>query len=261
MPNKKILLRQENIFSAEVKHKNVLLSIKIDENWFIDMTQLGKDLNKPWRKWKFNNKKVIEVFELLEEKKLTKQIGTINKQHTWVSLVLALRALADYDHVLSYHVFKKYEQSLISSKEQYLDEIKKLEQQLEVGEALLAVAQGRKIEPVLLNHDFLAYAYECNGHCKFGNSFVNSNGQRPKSHKTSVPNLAIGYLIYSSKEHLQELNVAIKKSFKIKGAAAEHAPCKIEELRSFVYDFMRIMKYPYVEEDIHQLKLLNIFLK
>jgi hypothetical protein len=130
-----------------------------------------------------------------------------------------------------------------------------------VSEALLASSQNRPVEPALLNHNFLAYGYECNDYSKFGNSFIHSNGQRPKSQKTSVPNLAVGYLIYASKEHLHDLNRANKKRYKLIGKNPEHAPCKIDELKSFIYKYMDLMKYPYIKEDIHQLKLLNIFLK
>lgn len=242
-------------------YKNSNLIIKYDNDWFINMTDLGKKLNKPWRTWKFNNKQTIAVFEILEGKKLLKITGPKNRPVTHVGLVLALRALSDYDHVLSYHIFKHYEKSLLESNSSSLKEIEELRKKLEVSEALLARSQNRPIEPALLDHNFLAYGYECNGHSKFGNSFVNSNGQRPKSHKTSVPNLAVGYLIYASKKHLQDLNRAIKKCYKLTGRNPEHAPCKIDELKSFVYKYMDLMKYPYIKEDIHQLKLLNIFLK
>ena len=173
--------------------------------------------------------------------------------------------IADFDHVLSYHVFKHYIQDFTLDKNkdlgQKIDEIKRLRQQLEIGEALLAVSENRKCKaPILLSHDVLAYGYECNNYSKFGNSFVNANGQRPRSHKTSVPDLAIGYLIYARKEHLQDLNKSIKKRFNVKGSV-EHAPCRIEELKEFVYDYMDLMNYSYVKEDIHQLKLLHIFLK
>jgi hypothetical protein len=237
------------------------LTIERDSEWFVNMTRLGKDLGKPWYKWKFNNPRVIEVFEKLEKKKLTKTTGPINRQHTWVSLVLALRVIADFDHVLSYHVFKHYVHDLMLDKDKHLGEIQELRQQLEIGEALLAVYENRKSKaPVLLSQDALAYGYECNNHSKFGNSFVNINGQRPRSHKTSVPDLAIGYLIYARKEHLQNLNKAIKQKFHIKGRV-EHAPCRIEDLKEFVYGYMDLMGYPYIKEDIHQLKLLNIFLR
>ena len=43
------------------------------------MTQLGKDIKKPWRKWKFNNKRVIEVFERLEQKLANKSDSYPNR--------------------------------------------------------------------------------------------------------------------------------------------------------------------------------------
>jgi len=76
------------------------------------MTDLGKNLNKPWRFWKYNNKKTIAVFEAFEGKTLIKITGPKSRPTTYVGLVLALRALADYDHVLSYHIFKHYEKTL-----------------------------------------------------------------------------------------------------------------------------------------------------
>lgn len=50
---------------------------------------------------------------------------------------------------------------------------------------------------------YLLYAYVCNNLVKFGTSFCNKDGQRPKSHKTSVPDLSIGFVFYSSKSNLQ----------------------------------------------------------
>ena len=94
---------------------------------------------------------------------------------------------------------------------------------------------------------------------KFGSSFCNKDGQRPKSHKTSVPNLAIGFVIYSSKETLQELNKAIKKKFKTKNRK-EHLNCKIDDLKEFVLNYLELMEFNYEKENIHELAKLNIFL-
>jgi hypothetical protein len=57
------------------------------------LTGLGNELGKPWRTWKFNNKKVIKAFQALEQKDLMKTIGPKNRQHTWVSSVRALANL------------------------------------------------------------------------------------------------------------------------------------------------------------------------
>jgi len=174
-------------------HNGNTVMIKRDSDWFVDMTQLGKDIKKPWKIWKFNNRRVIEVFERLEQKSLTKliatQVGSKEYEHTWVHLILALRVLADFDHVLSYHIFKHYQQSLLLDQERHLTEVRELRQKIELDEALLAQVEGRKVEPILLHQDYLAYGYQCNNKCKLGNSFVNSNGFRPKSHKTSVLDL------------------------------------------------------------------------
>lgn len=103
------------------------------------------------------------------------------------------------------------------------------------------------------------YGYECNKKVKFGTSFCNKNGQRPKSRKTSVPNLALGFVVYSSKENLQKLNRAIKDRFDIKGKY-EHINCEITELEEFVFDYLNFMKFDHKKENIHQLTLLNIYL-
>ena len=135
-------------------HKGNTVVIRRDSDWFVDMTQLGEDIKKPWRTWKFNNKRVIEVFERLEQKPLTKVIvtqkGSKKYKHTWVHLVLALRVLADFDHVLSYHIFKHYQQSLLLDQERYLTEVRELRQKIELGEALLAQVEGRKVEPSII---------------------------------------------------------------------------------------------------------------
>ena len=95
---------------------------------------------------------------------------------------------------------------------------------------------------------------------KFGTSYRNKNGQRAKSHKTSVPNLDIAFIVYSSKENLQKLNKAIKDRFNIKGKN-EHIDCEIIELEEFVFNYLDVMKYDYKKESKHQPDLLNISLK
>lgn len=94
---------------------------------------------------------------------------------------------------------------------------------------------------------------------KFGSSFCNKNGQRPNSHRTPIPKLAIGFIIYSSKENLQELNGAIKRKFKIQ-SKKEDLNCKIDELKKFVIDYLELMEFYYKKESIHELTRLNIFL-
>ena len=164
-------------------YKNNKFIIKHDGDWFINMTDLGKNLDKSWRTWKYNNKQTIAVFEVFEGKKLLKITGLKNRPTTYVGLVLALQALSDYDRVLSYHIFKYYEKSLLESNSASIKEIAELRKKLEISEALLAKSKNRPVEPTLINHNFLFYGYGCNDVSKFGNSFVNVNGQRPKATK------------------------------------------------------------------------------
>ena len=51
-------------------------------------------------------------------------MGPKNKKQTFLSLVLALRVLNDYDHVLSYQVFKLYEQDLLAKPKKIITELK-----------------------------------------------------------------------------------------------------------------------------------------
>ena len=177
-----------------------------------------------------------------------------------MSLVLALRVLNDYDPVLSYQVFKLYEQDLLAKPKKIITELKNYRKKLEVAEAEIAKLKNKPIINVDLGGGkFLLYGYECNKKVKFGINFCNKNGQRPKSHKTSVPNLSIGFVVYSSKDNLQKLNRAIKDRFNIKGKN-EHINCKIIALKKFVFAYLNLIKFDYKKEDIHQLALLNIFL-
>ena len=63
---------QKNDILVIPNYNGDTLMIRRDSDWFVDMTQLGNDIKKPWKTWKFNNKRVIEVFESLEQKPLTK---------------------------------------------------------------------------------------------------------------------------------------------------------------------------------------------
>ena len=168
--------------------------------------------------------------------------------------------LNDYDQVLSYQIFKLSEQDLLAKPKKIKTELENYRKKLELAEAEIAKLKNKPMDVNLGGGQFLLYAYEYNNRVKFGSSFCNKNGQRPKSHKTSVPNLAIGFVIYSSKDTLQELNKAIKKKFKIK-SKKEHLNCKIDELKEFVLDYLELMEFNYKEEDIHQLTKLNIFLE
>jgi len=177
-----------------------------------------------------------------------------------LSLVLALRVLNDYDPVLSYQVFKLYEQDLLAKPKKIITELKNYRKKLEVAEAEIAKLKNKPIINVDLGGGkFLLYGYECNKKVKFGINFCNKNGQRPKSHKTSVPNLSIGFVVYSSKDNLQKLNRAIKDRFNIKGKN-EYINCKIIALEKFFFAYLNLMKFDYKKENINQLAMLNIFL-
>ena len=140
-----------------------------------------------------------------------------------------------------------------------LDKVYKMNEILTAKNARL---EGKSIEIDLVGGDFLLYGYSCNGQVKYGNSFRNKNGQRPKSHKTAVPKLAMGFIIYSSKENLQNVNSALKKRYNITNRK-EHLPdgVSVEDVENFMLDYMRVMNFEFKRECIHTLTLLNIYLQ
>ena len=255
MPMKKNLPSKNSkyiLFSVQIGKKKVM--IERNDDWEINITQAAKLLNKRWRDWQKWNSEVIKTFEILEGRTLIKKVGPKNKQQTFLSLILALRVLNDYNPVLSYQIFK------LSKPNKIKTELENYRKKLEIAEATIAKLENKPIDVDLGGGKFLLYGYECNKKVKFGTSFCNKNGQRPKSHKTSVPNLAIGFVIYSSKENLQILNRVIKNRFNIK-SKNEHIDCEIIALEKFVFDYSDLMRFDYKKEDIHRLTLLNIFLK
>jgi hypothetical protein len=188
-------------------------------------------------------------------------VGPKNKEQTFVSIHLALRVLNDYDLTFSRNVYKQYHQSLEANNElKSLLYLQDMHQKVELLEAENARLNNKPIDVHLVGGRFLLYAYLCNNQVKFGTSFCNKNGQRPKSHKTSVPDLAIGFVIYASKEHLINANKRIKEKFCI-GGRFEHVNCTINELEDFVTQYLELMSFQYKKEDIKKLELLNVFLK
>lgn len=103
-----------------------------------------------------------------------------------------------------------YEQELLSNPSHILTELDLFKKKIQLLEAENAKLKNSAIDVNLKKGENLLYGYECNKKTKFGTSFTNKNGQRPKSHKTSVPDLSIGFVLYSSKQNLQNLSKAIK---------------------------------------------------
>ena len=116
--------KTENYTLFEVRTvDNQLIQIEWTANWEINITQTAKKLNKRWRNWKKWNAKTIETFEKLEGRKLIRENNDKRNPQTFLALVLALRVLNDYDSVLSYQIFKLYEQELLSNSSHILTEL------------------------------------------------------------------------------------------------------------------------------------------
>ena len=237
--------------------ENQVIKIERTANWEINITQTAKKLNKRWRNWKKWNAKTIETFEKLEGRKLIRENNDKRNPQTFLALVLALRVLNDYDSVLSYQIFKLYEQELLSNPSHILIELDSFKKKIQLLEAENAKLKNSGINVSLKKRENLLYGYECNKKTKFGTSFTNKNGERPKSHKTSVPDLAIGFVVYSSKQNLQALSKAIKDRYNTK---TEHPDCSVNDLEKFVFSYCDLMNWKYIKEDIHKLRFLNIFL-
>jgi len=225
-------------FSIEIGKKKITL--ERNANWEFNVTQTSKLFGKRWRDWKTRNSETIEVWEKLEGRPLVREIGPKNKKQTLLDFLLTLRMLSDYDSVLEYHIFKSYQQDLLKNFNEKKMELEHYKQKLEIANAKIAKLKKKPLDVDLGGGKFLLYAYSCNKKTKFGHSFCNKNGQRPKSHKTSVPNLAIGFVIYSSKETLQALNKVIKQKFNIQ-SKKEHLDCTIDELKTFVISYLKLM--------------------
>lgn len=249
---------EESIFFLEVEtDQGTRIQIERTANWEINITNILKKLNRRWRNWTRTHKGTIEVFERFEGRTLIRETDCKKNPQTFLGLVLALRVLSDFDRVISYQIMKLYEKELLKHEPHLLDDLATLRERNEVLQAENAKLKNTPIIVDLILGTNLFYAYWCNNRTKFGTSYTNKKGERPKSHKTSVPNLCIGFVVYASKKNLQELCRQVKKRF---NSETEHVDCSVETLEAFVIDYCRLMNWEYVREDIHRLKLLNIYL-
>ena len=203
-------------------------------SWFtLKKKKLSRFLSS--KNFKRMKKKVCEKESLSLTDVMNKNGGQV-----FVHLNLALLAASSLSDELFYNIYN-------------------LSTEMRVLQAEKAQLKNKPIDVDLVGGEFLLYAYACNSWVKFGTSFCNKTGQRPKSHRTSVPELSIGFVIYASKPDLQNVNKAIKHRFCIE--RKEHINCSIQELEDFVIDYLKIMNFKYEKEDLEKLKLLNIFLK
>jgi hypothetical protein len=181
-------------------------------------------------------------------------VGARNRLQTLLEFKLALRVLDKYDLGFSQLLQSKHNESLKT------ESLTCLKKKIELLNAEIALLKNQAIEVFLTGGPHLFYAYPCNGGVKFGTSYLNKNGARPKFHKGSVPNFAIGFVIYSEKRYLQLLNTAIKTKFRIVGNN-ERINCTLLEMQNFVTQYLKLMDFDFKKEDGHLIDLLNIFLR
>jgi len=96
--------------------------------------------------------------------------------------------LSDYDDVLSCQVFTLYEKHVENFSSQVMIELDISKKKLQLAEFQISKLQNMPVDISLDGGKYLLYAYMCNSKCKFGTSFCNKKGERPKSHKTSFQN-------------------------------------------------------------------------
>ena len=265
MSKKNRKINDNNLLVLTVIIKGRKILIERTDSWEINISELAYQLNKRWSDWKNNNNSILEALELLEGRPLIRKCKdkqNKRKIHVFVDIKLALKILSDYNPILFFHVFTEYKKCFkvrYKSSRFYELKIKKLLNNMELLGATIAKLTNKAFKVDLTGGKYLLYAYKCNDKVKFGTSFKNKKGQRPKSHRTSVPNFAIGFVIYAEKGHLISFNNAVKQNlnFDIKG---EFAECSIEEFEYFTLQYFKMMRWRYLREDIQKIKLLNIYL-
>ena len=242
--NKKI----KNYVLFEIRTRDdEVVQIERTADWEINITQVSKSFNKRWRDWEKGNKKKIKVFEKLEGRKLIRKTNDRGFQQTFIDLLLALEFLDHIDAVVSYQIIKLYQKELLLNSSHMWEELKSYREKNESLEAEIANMENELIDVSLDKEKNLLYAYECNEKTKFGTSYTNS-----------VPNFAIGFIIYASRENLKRLTLSIKYRYKIK---KKQVDCPVAELENFVVGYCDNMGWEYTKEEKHELKRANMAFK
>ena len=251
--------KTENYALFEVKTLDgEVIQIERTADWEINITQAAKSLNKRWRDWEKGKQEIIKVFEKLEGRKLIRKTNDRRYQQTFIDILLALKVIKDMDHVVSYQITKLYKKELLLNSSDMLKELTLFREKNELLEAKIASMKNKPIDVSFDKGENLLYAYECNEKTKFGTSYTNKDGQRAKSHNISIPDYAIGFIIYTSKENLKWLNSEIKYRYKVK---REHVDCPVAELENFVVGYCDNMGWEYIKEEKHELKRANMAFK
>lgn len=143
----------------KVSYNGKIFNIERTSDWKINVTSLAKFFNKRWRDWKKRNIDVIQTFEKLEGKPLIWEVGPKNKVQTYVSIILALRILSDYDKIFSWHIITEYQRSLQKEKDMVLLELQKAYQTIQLSDAKIAKLENKPINVDLVGGKCLLYAY------------------------------------------------------------------------------------------------------
>lgn len=110
---------------------------------------------------------------------MIREIGVKNRKQPFLSLILVLRVLNDYDQALSHQVFKLHELGLLAKFKRMAAELINYKQKLKIHEAEMAQLKNKSIDVDLRGGKFLFYGYECSNKIKFGFSFRNKKVKDP----------------------------------------------------------------------------------
>jgi len=123
----------ENNLALFIPYKSELIEIRRTEDWWVNITEISKQLGKSFKKWKSNNKHTIETFEQMANKAVLHETGGQYSQ-TFVDIRLAIAVLTSYNKQFAFHVFSVYVEHMKNIIEKHKKEIGKKDQALLVLE-------------------------------------------------------------------------------------------------------------------------------
>ncbi len=97
----------ENSVALFLPYKGKLIEVRRTEDWWVNITELSKQLGKDFRYWKNDNKHTILTFEQMANQAVLYETGGQYSQ-TFVDIRLAIAVLTSYNKQFAFHVFSIY---------------------------------------------------------------------------------------------------------------------------------------------------------
>jgi len=227
--------RNNKSITFEIYYEDKTITIERDEDWNINITSLGKALNKKWKDWyKYHKRKVKDI----EIQSGVKQIVKATRGRygsTWVAYETATLVLYRWNHAVAYQ--------LHFSNESYVTYLKKRIIKLE----LIIENQKKQKRRHLIGKGACIYCYTTNRLRKIG--FTRNIDQRIKSHETSVGDFVLDWIFFL--ENAKKVEDAINDRFLYPNDRPknnrDHFLTSAKKLRRFVISYLKLMKYSYRE--------------